>query len=555
MYKHCPVITALSGFLVLIIGVLCTWYGFPKIIDHEISKQIALHPGTKAFEVWQKQPFPLLFKVYIFHVTNPDAVMIGEKPILKEMGPYIYDIEVERTKAEINEKDDTIKYYLKKTFHFNKKLSGCRSEEDKVTILNAALMGMILQVQTMLPSALTMVKDAYPFIYPDSKDVFLRTTIGELLFGGITLFCSAPEIDFFCSTMKGFLPQTVEVAENDRDFIFSMFRFMNNTAVGPYIMERGMKPNSTRGELISFLDEPSLDVWNGDGCNMLNGSDSGMYFTMKKPVEKIYTFTADICRSVFVKYEKPVTFEGIKAFKYSARKESLSKTSDNMCFCPSNDEGSYVCPPDGLVDLSPCIKAPVLLSFPHFLYADKTLIEFAKGLNPDKNNHESYLIIEPMTATPLTGAKRVQMSMILKSIEEIPLLANVTQGVFPILWLDEFVIIPDDFISFMKSNFKKMGLLDVVKWIFITTGIILMVISFLLVMHQESLMCFSNRGKVSISNVEPFQVQSNRDSSAIALNDPVKRPSLYPQVENRNLNMSFINKNQHNQGEVWQFKL
>ena len=70
---------------------------------------------------------------------------------------------------------------------------------------------------------------------------------------------------------------------------------MNGTPTGPYVMERGIK-DTVRGELVRFSDEPELNNWGEGGCNMINGSDSGIFFPMKKPAEKLYIFTADICR-------------------------------------------------------------------------------------------------------------------------------------------------------------------------------------------------------------------------------------------------------------------
>ncbi|KAI4463000.1 scavenger receptor class b type-1 sr-b1 [Holotrichia oblita] len=91
MYKHCPVIIAITGFIVLAVGVLCTWYGFPRLVDMQIKENIAMQEGTQAFDFWKKQPFPLSYKVYFFNVTNPQEIMSGENPIVKEVGPYIYE--------------------------------------------------------------------------------------------------------------------------------------------------------------------------------------------------------------------------------------------------------------------------------------------------------------------------------------------------------------------------------------------------------------------------------------------------------------------------------
>jgi scavenger receptor class B, member 1 len=41
--------------------------------------------------LFEKIPFPLVFKVYVFNITNSEDVLEGGKPILKEIGPYMFE--------------------------------------------------------------------------------------------------------------------------------------------------------------------------------------------------------------------------------------------------------------------------------------------------------------------------------------------------------------------------------------------------------------------------------------------------------------------------------
>lgn len=45
---------------------------------------------TLTREMYMKAPFPMEFHIHIFNITNPDEVMRGEKPHLKDVGPYVY---------------------------------------------------------------------------------------------------------------------------------------------------------------------------------------------------------------------------------------------------------------------------------------------------------------------------------------------------------------------------------------------------------------------------------------------------------------------------------
>lgn len=101
-------------------------------------------------------------------------------------------------------------------------------------------------------------------------------------------------------------------------------------------------------------------------------------------------------------FDKPINYMGIPALRFSNKEAALDYTSDsNKCFCSmmldNDDKELFICPNQGLMDLSPCMKSPVMASFPHFYLADKELLKYPAGLNPVKEKHESYVIIEPVT--------------------------------------------------------------------------------------------------------------------------------------------------------------
>jgi len=43
-------------------------------------------------------------------------------------------------------------------------------------------------------------------------------------------------------------------------------------------------------------------------------------------------------------------------------------------------------------------ESPLLVSFPHFLYADKSYLEDSQGLKPDAEKHKTEFLIEPVCA-------------------------------------------------------------------------------------------------------------------------------------------------------------
>lgn len=56
-----------------------------------ILQNVELREYTDQFERFKKLPIPFEFKVYIFNVTNAENyIQNNEKPIIQEIGPYIY---------------------------------------------------------------------------------------------------------------------------------------------------------------------------------------------------------------------------------------------------------------------------------------------------------------------------------------------------------------------------------------------------------------------------------------------------------------------------------
>ncbi|KAF5295594.1 hypothetical protein FQR65_LT10397 [Abscondita terminalis] len=552
MNKNCPVIIAGFGFVVLFLGIICSWYAFPRIVDYAIGKRIALVEGNEVYEIWRKQPFPQKLKAYFFNVTNPSEVQQGANPILKEVGPFVYDEYWERVNISIDEENDTITYMLKRSFYFNQNDSGCRSEDEMITMINGALVSTALQVNMILPAAIATVNEAIPYLYKGAKDVFIRATANEILFEGILITCHDPEVEFICGAMKGMLPPTIEFTNNGTDFKFSLFGYMNTTLSGPFVIGRGIK-NTTRGSILSYKGSSTLGVWPGPACNMINGSDTTLFYPMKTPPEKIYAFSGDICRSMFVSYEKEIVFDGIPTWKYGNKKESIANTSDNQCFCPLAKDEQYndvvKCPTSGLIDITYCVKGPILASNPHFYLGEASLLKYAQGLNPKKELHENFMYIEPVTGSPVSGAKRLQMNVEVRRFADFDLLNNVSEGVFPMVWIEEGVTIPSKFKNELNSGLCQLSMLDTFKWVLIVSGILLMVSSFGLVMYKERLMCFANVGfgnKVTITEVKGNNNNGFADPISEVNYNTAMYPSLYPQVGEKNFNDRLTIRNNAN---------
>ncbi|GBP51883.1 Sensory neuron membrane protein 2 [Eumeta japonica] len=183
--------------------------------------------------------------------------------------------------------NDTIKYTLKKTFIFNKNLSGALSEDDKLTVINLSYMvstlkrrksnipllavfgignerfgdgtwemetcpgsknectvlsvnpapplwqdmglrrktAAVLTVHDMMPSMVGLVNGALGAFFSNLTDPFWRIRVRDLLFDGIFLNCESEDstLSLVCGKIKSDSPPTMRPAEDQKGFYFSMF--------------------------------------------------------------------------------------------------------------------------------------------------------------------------------------------------------------------------------------------------------------------------------------------------------------------------------------------
>lgn len=66
---------------------------------------------------------------------------------------------------------------------------------------------------------------------------------------------------------------------------------------------------------------------------------------------------------------------------------------ENKCYCGGE------CVPSGVLNVTTCrMDSPIFLSLPHFYGADPYYINLVDGLKPEKEKHEFYITLEPVSS-------------------------------------------------------------------------------------------------------------------------------------------------------------
>lgn len=69
------------------------------------------------------------------------------------------------------------------------------------------------------------------------------------------------------------------------------------------------------------------------------------------------------------------------------------------------------------MDIGPCKKgAPLVISFPHYLFADEAHQNSVIGLNPRKEAHQFYLESDPLTGVTVSVRARFQVGVVMERV-------------------------------------------------------------------------------------------------------------------------------------------
>nr|QHR83074.1 sensory neuron membrane protein 1 [Ceracris nigricornis] len=462
-----PVGLAAGGGGVFFLAVAAGWYGMPKLIHSQIANGLALKKGSDIRQMWSNFSDPIDFRVYMLNLTNPEAVHRGEKPIVQEIGPYFYEEYKQKVKLRDHKEDDTVSYNQKVTWLFNQAKSGPGLTGDEViTMPHPLLLGLLLTLERDKPGMLALVNKAIPPLFRKPESIFVTAPARNFLFDGIVINCTVT--DFSAKALcTGLKKEAKELKREGDNFFFSFFGHKNGTVDNNRLrVKRGIENIDELGRVVAFNGENKLATWRGDPCNDLRGTDSTIFPPFITPNDTIHIFAHDICRSMHADFEREQQVSGVRGLRFVASGSLLRQGGPNACTCPDGR-----CLPTGAISVRECFRAPIAVSYPHFYQASPEYLQYAEGLSPSKDLHETFVVIEPESGTPLLGAKRLQFNMKVARVQQVPAMASVSEGLFPLLWVDEGVELEEATLSQVRALFVARASLGGVAWAVLAVGV------------------------------------------------------------------------------------
>lgn len=429
----CCHITALLIAVVMMVFSIAMMLGcYQCIIYFFMKPQLVISEGSEAYELWKVTSMPLLLKFYVFNLTNPDELKEGYKPIVNEIGPYVW--------REFHEKQNitfhpnkTVTYYQQRWWVWDHELSGTNSPDDIIVTLNII---PVTVARTLRGHAYAKIVSLV-FLHID-EELITMTTAEKILFDGVEdplldwmQKYVVPENATLHFIMK-YLGQSGGLAGLDK-FAWFYKRNMSLEYDGLYNMKTGAD-NLTELGLIDWWNKERETPFYKPPCNHVQGS-AGEIFPPNQEKDKLVFFSSDLCMSATLFYKEKTQFADVSGSRYTGTNHTFANGSvvpGNECYCVNG-----TCAPTGLLNVESCrMGAPVFTSFPHFLHADPFLLDGVIGLAPNESKHAFNMDIIPELGVPMNVMARLQINIRLQPSKQFSILNSIPDMYFPMLWFE-----------------------------------------------------------------------------------------------------------------------
>ncbi|XP_076046348.1 lysosome membrane protein 2-like isoform X1 [Oratosquilla oratoria] len=458
----------ICGVLLCATGLIFLVVAFDRLVEKTAEREMVLKEGSQKYETWRRSEVPVTYSVYIFNLTNPEAFMAGDRPRVRELGPYVYTMTEVKEDVSFHPENGTVTFAGRPMYFFQPALSR-GSEDDLITTLNIPFVNAadLVKDQKLLKTVISIAKKLHGF------QTLRRVTIRELLWG------HRSRVMDWARTLQD-LPYP--------HHLFGLLVGLNDTLQVPYNMYTGETDPLLTNTIYSWGGASRLPFWEGPICNTIQGTDANGFHPGVRKTDRLYVFNGQLCRSLPLVYNRTIDSSGLTAYRFTPPADVFSygaEHPENACYCP---KGS--CPPRGVLDMKPCyFGASVAFSFPHFYQGDPRLCHIVRGLKPDPKRHATEFDIYPDLGVPLRVKLRMQMNVVLDGNQALER-ARHFDVIFPVFWFEVGIeSLPGEVVGLLKL---AQNLPPVVKTTSVTVCLVLIVL-FLVLLLAQTVMSWCSR--------------------------------------------------------------
>jgi len=395
------------GAVLVTVGCVVKWQLFPSILNDQVEKNLELKNGTEAWTNFLQPPVPIYMNFYLFNVTNPLEVVKGAKPILNQMGPYVY--EEHREKQEVMMGGESQIYYREyRQYIYNQEQTNkenCKYEgkdcsmEDKIHVLNPIMAlldaGWQMADELLPPSMKDLAIGIIKSKIQEWTDDLVKSTddglifskpVNDILYNGVKTtaldrmwtFATVDLVNLLKLFGKNVTKEQI-IHEIESRFpqlkggTFGIFKGRNDTTENMFF--RVDSGGNNLGDYLSitqFNGNTSLpsDWWAKVGtspsqtaagingvCHDIKGTDGTMFAPGMDKTKSLWVFVSELCRSIWLDFDSDQEVKGISAHRYRPPPPVFNMSNaDNYCYCPKFLECAVANKTTDTYDNSACPK-------------------------------------------------------------------------------------------------------------------------------------------------------------------------------------------------------
>ncbi|XP_017045121.1 scavenger receptor class B member 1 [Drosophila ficusphila] len=410
----CLVLAALNVYL---FAVSCSVH-YPTLVARE---HVRFRQEMPTMDSWINSPFGKL-KNYVFNVTNAEEFWSGRDSRLKvqEIGPIVYRIVGYNDILERNES------FVKYRKHRYRVVEFLPEESVAPDVLNWTITSTN---NVLLGAAAKLSHDSFLALFGFDAiarldDIFITDSVYYFLWEFTRPLLQA-------ISKVSFLRSNVAVLHNalqEKEEVYTV-------NIGP---KRGLdnffRIETLNDEVIIREQLPYTYRYDSESCpfNVTGALDNSLFPPFVQPETPLDIVAIESCRVLPLTYQRQQRFNGLDTFRYT-----LLPAHQKPPACLGASYGVKL--PDGMFDVSKCVinGAPSAFSMPHFYGSGYNWSEHYEGYTPNADDHEPYILLEPVTGIPVSEKYRFQSNIPIPNLSRFsPYLKRFSHMMIPSFWYE-----------------------------------------------------------------------------------------------------------------------
>ncbi|KAG6457002.1 lysosome membrane protein 2 [Manduca sexta] len=400
--------SSLLGIICLIIPVLMIFIDPIFIIA---KYKLRFTKGSIIYEMMMKEMEAARLEFHVFNVTNAERFLSGKDPKLRvqEVGPFVYQEYRMNDDLELDLEAGVVRFIPRFRAEFVEEESVGRPEE---TIVHTPYTSYFT-TSTFFSSYPLMIQSVYSMWIKQLRPTPITTMdVHKVLWGDKDKI-----VDFIRTVIPGLVYyETIGALDRLYDSTADYKIEMDITNKKKFQVKSVMK--KLRKKLVNTTELVDVKLEFND---TYEGAAFPAEMTPEMPVN---IYRTGLCRTLGWEYVGRRRMElGPDAFLYHL----TNKTFENTRLCDSKG----LCP-QGVFDLSSCFYGlPIALTKSHLLDVDPEFQKRVEGLNPDREKHDSYILIEPRIGLTVETSLSIQLNLLLGDLRYMSDLAKFSDMLLP----------------------------------------------------------------------------------------------------------------------------